>query len=114
MAIVLPLLLFILFGLVDFGRMLNAQLTVTEAAREIARADAVGLSAAEVDTVAKDLSGIRYTVIKDCKAGATNAKVSAEYNFVFVTPVVVLAPLFGGGLSSPVKLHGTGEMTCMG
>ena len=34
MALVLPLLLFVLFGVIDFGRMLNTQITLTEAARE--------------------------------------------------------------------------------
>src|SRR5438477_589960 len=33
MALVLPLLLFVIFGLIEFGRMLNTQLTLTEAAR---------------------------------------------------------------------------------
>jgi Flp pilus assembly protein TadG len=37
-AIVLPVLLFVVFGIIDFGRMLNVQLKLTEAAREGARA----------------------------------------------------------------------------
>jgi Flp pilus assembly protein TadG len=37
-AIVLPVLLFVVFGIIDFGRMLNTQLKLTEAAREGARA----------------------------------------------------------------------------
>ncbi|MFD0742698.1 TadE/TadG family type IV pilus assembly protein [Phytohabitans flavus] len=37
-ALVLPLVLLIAFGIIDFGRMLNAQIRVTEAAREAARA----------------------------------------------------------------------------
>jgi Flp pilus assembly protein TadG len=37
-AIVLPVLLFVIFGIIDFGRMLNTQLKLTEAAREGARA----------------------------------------------------------------------------
>jgi len=34
MAIVLPLLLFVLFGLIDFGRAYNAQIQLSAAARE--------------------------------------------------------------------------------
>ena len=39
---VLPLLLLIVFGIIDFGRLLNAQITLTQAAREGARLAAVG------------------------------------------------------------------------
>ncbi len=39
--LVLPVLLLLVFGIVDFGRMLNAQIVVTEAAREGARAAAL-------------------------------------------------------------------------
>ena len=42
MALVLPMLLFVVFGIIDFGRLLNAQITLTEAAREGARAAAMG------------------------------------------------------------------------
>ena len=41
-ALLLPLLLLIVFGLIDFGRALDAQITLTQAAREGARLDALG------------------------------------------------------------------------
>ena len=44
-ALVLPLLLLILGGLIDFGRVFNQSMIVTAAAREGARAAAVGESA---------------------------------------------------------------------
>ena len=34
MAIVLPLLVLLVFGIIDFGRMLNAQIEISQAARE--------------------------------------------------------------------------------
>ena len=34
MAIVLPLLVMLVFGIIDFGRMLNAQIEISQAARE--------------------------------------------------------------------------------
>ena len=36
-----PVLLLVIFGIIDFGRMLNAQITLTEAAREGARATSI-------------------------------------------------------------------------
>ena len=41
-ALLLPLLLLIVFGIIDFGRALNAQITLTQAAREGARLAALG------------------------------------------------------------------------
>lgn len=42
MAILLPLLMLLLGGIVDFGFMLNAQISLTHAAREGARVEAIG------------------------------------------------------------------------
>ena len=41
-ALLLPVLLLLVFGIIDFGRALNAQITLTQAAREGARLAAVG------------------------------------------------------------------------
>ena len=41
-ALLFPVLLLIVFGIIDFGRALNAQITLTQAAREGARLAAVG------------------------------------------------------------------------
>src|SRR5215469_15927355 len=41
-ALLLPLLLLLVFGIIDFGRAINAQITITQAAREGARAHALG------------------------------------------------------------------------
>ncbi|OLB78114.1 MAG: hypothetical protein AUI14_14165 [Actinobacteria bacterium 13_2_20CM_2_71_6] len=117
MALVLPLLLFLLFGVIDFGRMLNTQLTLTEAAREGARSAALGQNAdARVRAAATNLSGLTDT-ITTCPAGGSstaNATVTATVSFRFVTPLAVLAPLFGGSLGSAVPLTGKGVMPCVG
>src|SRR5215469_14940436 len=36
-ALLLPLLVMLIFGMIDFGRAINAQITITQAAREGAR-----------------------------------------------------------------------------
>jgi Flp pilus assembly protein TadG len=118
MALVLPLLLFVLFGVIDFGRMLNAQITLTEAAREGARAAALGQNApARVLAATTNLRGVTPEVTTACPAGgaaAANAVVNARMTFTFVTPLAALAPLFGGGMASSVPLTGTGVMPCVG
>jgi Flp pilus assembly protein TadG len=117
MALVLPLLLFVAFALIDFGRMLNTQLTLTEAAREGARAAALGQSAdARVHAASTNLHGVTDSVTP-CPAGgdaAADATVTTSVTFTFVTPVAVLAPLFGGQLSGSVPLTGKGVMPCIG
>ena len=46
MAIVLPLLVLLVFGIIDFGRMLNAQIQLSQAAREGVRLAALAGGAA--------------------------------------------------------------------
>lgn len=57
MALILPVILLLIFGMIDFGRVLHSYLVVTAAAREGARSAAVQTAVADV--------------IKDAKAAAT-------------------------------------------
>jgi len=54
MAIVLPVLVFLAFGIVDFGRMLNAEIQISQAAREGVRLAALagggGYSSSDVSS----------------------------------------------------------------
>jgi Flp pilus assembly protein TadG len=119
-ALVLPLLLLIVFGMIDLGRALNAQITLTEAAREGARLEALGYPAgavaARAQAAAPQLSGVSVTVTASCPPGAApaaNAEVNVGYSFSFITPVGALAGLFGGtGLGGPITLSAQGVMPC--
>ena len=93
-ALVLPVLLILIFGIIDFGRMLNAKITLTEAAREGARAAAVG-SRAEGVTWTKSagisLGDLSPTVVSCADgSGITAASVTVTYTFTFVTPIGAL------------------------
>ncbi|HUB38783.1 MAG TPA: TadE family type IV pilus minor pilin [Streptosporangiaceae bacterium] len=119
-ALVLPLLLLIVFGIIDLGRALNAQITLTEAAREGARLEAIGDSAATVDAraqaAAPQLSGMTVTITSSCPPGAgptANAEVNVSYSFTFITPIGAIASLFGSsGLGGPIALNAQGVMAC--
>ena len=52
-ALLLPVLLLLIFGVIDFGRAINAQITLTQAAREGVRLAALGYSTAAVTTRAQ-------------------------------------------------------------
>jgi Flp pilus assembly protein TadG len=118
-ALVLPLLLLLVFGIIDFGRALNAQITLTQAAREGARLAALGQSAATVTSQAQaaatDLSPVTVAVT-GCAVGAggtANATVTVTYHFSFLTPVGAIAALVGGsGFGTPITMHATGVMPC--
>lgn len=117
MAIVLPLLLFMVFGIIDFGRMLNAQVTVTSAAREGARWAALSQPdvATRVTQAAPGLTGVTTAVVSSCSASSpitANAEVRVTYSFQFATPLGILAG--APGLSGTKILSGTGVMRCGG
>ncbi len=115
-ALLLPMLLLLVFGLIDFGRALNAQITLTQAAREGARLAALGEPnvVSGTQAAATGLSPVTVTVTS-CPAGAgagVNAVVRATYSFSFVTPVTAIAGIFGSGFGSTMTLTAQGVMPC--
>lgn len=55
-ALVLPILLLIISGIIEFGRVFNAYLTLTHSSREGARAGAVGKPDTEITEIVKTAS----------------------------------------------------------
>jgi Flp pilus assembly protein TadG len=126
-ALLLPLLLLILFGLIDFGRALNAQITLTQAAREGARLASLGnYTSAQictrVVTAATSLSLTCTNVtVTNCPSsssstgvGTGDGVVQVSYPFTFVTPIGAIAKLVGGGSGSfsGLTLTAQGDMPC--
>lgn len=119
-ALLLPVLLLIVFGVIDFGRALNAEITLTQAAREGARLASLGYTSSAVTTrvqsAATGLSGVTVTVTT-CATGAgagVDGVVKASYTFSFITPVGAFASMFGSASfgSSTLSLSATGEYPC--
>jgi hypothetical protein len=116
LALVLPVLLLILFGIIDFGRMLNTQITLTEAAREGARATALGLDAGP--RVQRAVRGTppaidTTTCPTDADPGA-DAVVVLSQPFEPVTPLGAMFRLFGGDGDGRIVIRATGVMPCVG
>jgi len=105
MALVTPLLLLMLFGLIDFGRMFNAQITLTEAAREGARAVSLGLSP-DPRINATLGSAPSSTTITSCAGTTGDASVALSQAFHPVTPI--------GSVIGAVTIRATGIMPCSG
>src|SRR5215468_4367319 len=113
-ALLFPLLMLIVFGTIDFGRALNEQITLTQAAREGVLLDALGAPdvVAQTKAAAAGLSPVDVTVTA-CPPGAAptdNAVVNVSYQFNFVTPIGAIAGLLGGSgsLGSPLTLTAQG------
>jgi Flp pilus assembly protein TadG len=118
MALIMPILLLLVFGIIDFGRLLNAQVTVTEAAREGARAEALGADpVARANSASSNLGTVTVTTDQACPATpdtTKDAQVTVVYAFDFLTPVGALAGIFGGGgFGGPINVKGKGVMPCM-
>jgi Flp pilus assembly protein TadG len=110
-ALVLPVLLLVIFGIIDFGRMLNAQITLTEAAREGARATSILDAAAgglRIDAVLNGMSPVtpNITACPITPGPSDDAVVTLTHEFSFVTPIGLL----GGGTAT---LTGKGVMPCL-
>jgi len=134
MALVLPLLLLIVGGIIDFGRFFYTQNIVVNAAREGARSRAMGYTIADSDTrVSQSLTGVQggantntYSLVQGsantltANANCPSSPVPLDRQRVTVTvsgfTYIVLGPvsnLFGGALTPPVPV-GTAEMRCSG
>lgn len=117
-AIVLPLLLLLLFGIVDFARAYNAHISLSGAAREGARVLALGTGDPETTTkdAAPSLPPGDITVSATaCTNPGDPARVEASYQYSYITPISGLLQFLGGSaLASPVTITGIGVMRCGG
>ena len=109
-ALVLPILLLLLCGIIDFGRAYNARITLSHAAHEAARVWALGGTAAETtaraQAAATGLSGVTAGTTTCTFGQPTTVTVTATFGFA--TPLIAdLAP----GLTS---LSAEGVMRCGG
>ncbi len=117
-ALILPLILTLVCGIIDFGRFLNAQITVTQAAREGVRVAALGrpdLAPGRVADAGSPLS-VNGVVTTECPASPTatsRAVVDASHTFTFVTPIGSMTGVFGGvGTGGTRAITARGVMRC--
>jgi Flp pilus assembly protein TadG len=111
-ALVLPVLLLLVLGLIEFSLVFNTQITLTNAAREGARVMAIQNNPALARTAAIDAApGVNPAVTggniaitpADCDAGGT-VTVVIDYN----------AELLTGFFGDALGLRGRGVMICGG
>ncbi|MEX2486612.1 MAG: TadE/TadG family type IV pilus assembly protein [Nitriliruptoraceae bacterium] len=111
-ALVVPVLLLLVLGILEFGRAFNAQVSLTAAARESVRVMAVENDVDAAVTVASDaavslnpsIDASHVEISPTVCAPGTNVTVTITYPFEFVT----------GTFGPEITLTGQGMMRCGG
>lgn len=111
-ALIMPVIILILTGIIDFGMMFNNYIVVSNASREGARSAAVGATDAQIKTVVNTVTSTldkNKITISISPAGTLRKKgdevvVTVKYDYSLITPVV------SGILGGPVKMKGTAAM----
>lgn len=129
LALVLPLLLLLVFGVVDFGRAYSARVELAHAAREGVRAYALTQDPAEAATRTRAAAvSLEDTATTEAEVGVTaqdcdsttdvgdSAVVTATFSFDYLTPLPdIVAALPGADeLDGPITLTESGVMRCGG
>ena len=115
-ALVIPLLLFILFVLLDFGFVFNQQLAVTSASREAARFYAIHWNDPAVslpdDAEDRAVGFVETDLDFDWSSPGCTGEPDDEISVIVSTPVTSVTGLIDGLLAGP--LVATGTMRCSG
>lgn len=108
-ALIIPVLVFLLLGIVDFSRILHAYLTIDHAGREAARAASIGKAEGEAEQIGKNagssikLANPKGTVSVKTASSGGNATVTITYPITFITPMF-------GSIVGPITLTDTTVM----
>ncbi|AGL14855.1 TadE family protein [Actinoplanes sp. N902-109] len=121
MAVVLPLLLLVVLGIIEFGLGWNRQLNLTEAAHQGARVAALTGDPARVTETVDAILGVSAqntqldTSISTCADDTTgSATVDLTLSYDSPTGLGSLMARFGRRNITMFQLHATGVMPCVG
>lgn len=109
-AILLPLLLLLVLGIAEFGRAFNAQITLTQAAREGVRVMAITNKPEDAKIAAQKAAASLGTIptsniTLSANSCSSPAQVTLTINFTLATAT---------GIAGPFAMNGKGVMLCGG
>jgi Flp pilus assembly protein TadG len=121
-AIVVPLLLLVLLGLIDLGRLLFVQVSLNAASREGARASSLGLASGQVDSIVQQSSPgtARLSALGDASLQVTSIACPTNPTGQQLTTVTVTASyqwVTGAaflGVTDINQLSSESRMLCVG
>lgn len=121
MALILPVLLLLVIGIMEFGRALNVQVSLTQAAREGARYAAIHYKDPGLDVTgatlaaAPSLAGLPVGVTNNAGSCAPGANVTVTTSVSLPSLSGFLdAGFFGQPVIFPLAMTGVGVMRCGG
>ena len=130
-AMVLPLLVILIFGIIDFGMGLRSYISLTNATREGARFAAVGNVAGAypancdgatnttvIGRVCVAIDGLDLTALDDVsvtypdgQAPGNSVVVAAQYTYTFITPLGdIVSFISGGSFNDTLTLNTSTDM----
>jgi Flp pilus assembly protein TadG len=110
-ALILPVLLVLVLGIVEFGHAFQVQAQLSSAARDGARSAALGNTATTARTQVKNSASTLNPAITDTQITVGTCQTAATPPTVTVT-VAYRMPFWTGFFGSGVNLTGKGVMPC--
>lgn len=111
MALLLPVLVLLLLGIMEFGRAYNAQITLSSAAREGVRVMAINNNAAAARTAVKAAASGLNPALSDASIvlNPTNCTAGAQMTLKITYSLSTMT-----GIAGPFPMEGKGVMLCGG
>jgi len=112
LALILPILIIFLLGIVEFGRVFNAYLVVTHASREGVRAGVVGATDAEMEQRVRDSASIlnQQKLNVNISPGITLRDRGASLMVRVDYEVQIFAPITSNVLQNPFPISSRSVM----
>lgn len=110
-ALVAPLLVMLLLGIMEFGRAYNTQVTISSAAREGVRVMAIGNSPAAARTAARNAAVSLQPALSDANItiSPSTCTTGAQMTFKITYNLSTMT-----GIAGPFPMEGRGVMLCGG
>ncbi|WP_164745695.1 TadE/TadG family type IV pilus assembly protein [Neobacillus mesonae] len=106
-ALIVPLLVLLLIGIVDFSRIFHAYLTIDHSGREAARAASIGKDEVTIKSIAVNQGasiGLTASQVNvNTGSSGSNATITITYQVTFLTPLI-------GKIVNPLTLKDTTTM----
>ena len=110
-ALLAPVLVMLLLGIMEFGRAYNVQISLSSAAREGVRVMAIGNDATAARTAAKNAATALKPALTDANITVSPATCTTGAQVTF-TITYTLATMTG--IAGPFPMQGKGVMVCGG